>query len=151
MIRQITLQKGIRIPRSLKEMARKNADCSFTQIHLDERLKSIEALIPYPAERQSHGLVVLGDGYTEMHVDGLSGCNQTTYCIPINLPKGAMLWQNDQGVVLEIGSLYSFNQHYLHGVAVPDGSRTYSAFFVVDVLTPKELARMKLRGLVNKI
>lgn len=149
MIRQLTLKKAIRIPRSLRETVRKNANCSFMQVNLDARIKSIEALIPYPAERQLHGLVILGDGATDMHIDQLDGCTQTSYCIPIKLPKGAMLWQEDQGVVLEVGRLYSFNQHYRHGVTVPDGSRTYSAFFVVDIVTPKELAWMKSRGLLN--
>ena len=134
MIRCLRVQSKFIIPSALRRLAKIYADSSFRQVELDSPIPSIARAIPYPIGRQSHCLVVLGNGGISEHADSLPDYLSTAYCIPFHIPRGARLWQNDQRVIMEPGRCYCFNQSDYHKVDVPDSSRTYSAFVVVDIL-----------------
>lgn len=141
MIRRIKSNK-MRIPSSLRQLAKTMVDFDFKQIQLDLPVYSIAKIIPYPVERQLHSLVVLGCGHVEMHTDDISDCISTSFCIPFHLPKGARLCQEGGYLVrMKEGVCYSFNQRERHGVDVPDSSYTYSAFIVVDVLSKEAMKK----------
>lgn len=134
MIRRMQVKTKLQIPANLRRLAKGYADYSFRQEMLEFPIRSISVAIPYPIGRQAHSLVVLGSGGISEHTDTLPDYLLTSYCIPFHIPKGARLWQGDQRVMLESGRCYYFNQSDYHQVDVPDGSRTYSAFIIVDIL-----------------
>lgn len=133
MIRKVVTKNKIRIPASLRSEAKRGSGRSFWQFFIDTPIRSVSKIIPFPIERQVHSLVVLGDGWVQEHVDHLPDFNKTAYCIPIHLPRGATFHQYDQVRLLEEGSCYSFNHNEMHGVSVPEGCKTYSAFLIVDI------------------
>lgn len=118
----------------LRAKARKHPGRHFYQFQLEEPITSIAKLIPYPAERQVHSMVVLGDGGVEMHTDDLDEFLATAYCVPFHIPKNARIWQDEECRIMEEGNCYSFNHERDHAIDSPEGSQTYAAFIVVDIL-----------------
>ena len=148
MIRRHTLSSIVRIPDDLRRDALRCKHQHFRQILLDKPIMTLARQIPYPVDRQMHSLIMLGDGFLEPHEDDLEGEQDTAYCYPIHFPRGARLFQEYQQVELAKNTLYSFNHAVSHGLYVPDTAKTFSLFLCVGILTTKEYAWRKKRGLL---
>lgn len=143
MIRRLTLTSKPRIPAALRMKARKHPGRHFYQVQLEEPITSIAKLIPYPAERQVHSMVVLGDGGVERHTDDLPEFLATAYCVPFHIPRNARIWQEEECRIMEEGNCYSFNHEIDHAIDSPEGSQTYAAFIVVDILKKSVVEQIK--------
>jgi hypothetical protein len=128
MIRRHALRGQPRIPALLMQHMVKFRFREFYQCSLEQPVPSVAQSIPYPADRQVHSLIMLGEGGIQEHTDNLKSLLGTAYCMPLHIPKGARLVQGAQSVILAKRSLYSFNQHDYHGVSIPEGGVGRIAF-----------------------